>query len=96
MAGAVSEDALPESIFEPNGCPHCEHRGFIGRTPLFEAIAIGEGERAMIREWGDENKLENAFLKSGGMDLWGHGVSKVVSGETSLAEVMRVVECRRR
>lgn len=96
MAGAVSEDALPESIFEPNGCPHCEHRGFIGRTPLFEAIAIGEGERAMIREWGDESQMSNAFLKSGGMDLWGHGVSKVVSGETSLAEVMRVVECRRR
>ncbi len=95
MAGAMSEDVLPDTIFEPKGCPHCEQRGFIGRIPLFEAIAIGEGERAMIRDWDDESKLENAFLRSGGMDLWGHGVSKVVSGETSLAEVLRVVECRR-
>lgn len=95
MAGAVSEVALPDSIFEPKGCPHCEQRGFIGRTPLFEAIPIQDVERAMIREWADESKLEDEFLKSGGMDLWGHGVSQVISGETSLAEVLRVVECRR-
>jgi hypothetical protein len=39
--------------------------------------------------------LTSAFVKSGGMDLWKNGVSKVVSGATSLAEVMRVVECRK-
>jgi len=95
MGATLGEDALPETIFEPTGCPHCEQRGFIGRTPLFEAIPIGDGERSLIRRWGGESQMSNAFLKSGGMDLWGHGLSKVVSGETSLAEVMRVVECRK-
>lgn len=87
-----SQQAVPEVVFEPRGCDHCGGRGYLGRTPVFEAIPIGEDERAIIRHWQDEAHLSKTFVDAGGMDLWGHGLQKVASGETSLADVLRVVE----
>jgi general secretion pathway protein E len=94
IGSAVGEHGVPSGVYAPVGCSHCNGRGFAGRTPLFEAIEIQDSEREIIRVKQDENLLDAASKQRGGGNLWQHGIKKVIAGETSLDEVLRVVEWR--
>lgn len=78
---------------DPVGCDRCRGRGFRGRSALFEAILVGEDERARIRAWRDEKHFGRQSPGASQDTLWHHGLSKVLAGETTLEEVMQVVEC---
>lgn len=74
------------------GCPKCGHRGYSGRLPLFEALPIHGEERTLIREARDESTLISCSSRKDSWSLWHHGLSRVLNGETTLAEVLRVLE----
>jgi len=90
----LGKHGVPEAIYGPKGCEHCNGRGYWGRTPLFEAIEIEEEEREIIRMKQDERMLVDASVRRGGRNLWQHGLAKVVAGETAIDEVLRVMEWR--
>jgi len=76
-------------IFRPKGCDRCGQTGFHGRTGIYEVIAIDEKLRAMIHSNQSEADMENharTFSKSMRQD----GVRKILLGETTLEEVLRV------
>ncbi|MGR9051493.1 MAG: GspE/PulE family protein [Gammaproteobacteria bacterium] len=92
IARAIPSIPAPIKLYQPAGCDACKHTGYKGRTPLFEAILIGDEERALIRTASDETQLAAAAACRGGTTLWQHGLEKVVAGETSFEEILRVVE----
>jgi general secretion pathway protein E len=92
---AVNRLAIPDTVYTATGCYHCKGRGYSGRTSLFEAIEIDEIERDIIRSKQDESPLIKASRQRGGTSLWQHGIEKALAGETSLEEVLRVVEWRK-
>ena len=77
------------SLFKPQGCKQCNYTGYRGRTGIYELIEIDEALRTMIYEGASEqDMLRQARLHYPGIES--DGRRRVLAGETSMAEVLRV------
>lgn len=93
-----AEDGLPDEIrelHEPVGCPHCAHSGYAGRIGIYELLEIDDALRQCLHQGANENSLrEVARLPAQGERrlryLHEDGLRWLASGETSLAELLRV------
>lgn len=74
------------------GCPTCRGRGYTGRLPIFEALPISAEEQAAIRQPHAEEVLLGITRRKNTPTLWSHGLDRVIQGETTLEEVLSVVE----
>ena len=80
---------LPPTIYRAKGCPSCNQRGFKGRTGIYEVISVDDEMRRLIHERCGEQELE-AIARLNGPSIRADGMSKVLSGVTTLDEVLRV------
>jgi len=76
-------------IFRAQGCAACVD-GYRGRAGLYEVIEVDEALRKLIHDGASEAALTKA-ARSRGPGLLDHGVARILAGETTIAEVMRVV-----
>jgi len=76
----------PRNIYAAEGCNHCHQTGYQGRRPLIEIVEVTEDLRDKIRDGNAESHAINPSES-----LFGHGLSLVSEGLTSLDEVQRVV-----
>ncbi len=77
------------TMFQPGGCDKCNHSGYRGRSGIYELIEIDDTLRQMIHESaGEQAMLKHARKNSLSIDQ--HGLNRVLSGHTSLEEVLRV------
>ncbi|WP_133130115.1 GspE family T2SS ATPase variant LspE [Legionella yabuuchiae] len=76
-------------VFEPNGCEHCGHSGYKGRTGIYEIITVDETLRGMIHRNEDQATLEQ-YIRPTMPSIQSDGFKRVLAGETSLAEILRV------
>lgn len=82
----LSEDVKP---MRGVGCEHCHNRGYKGRTGIFELLALNDELRELILTRPSANQIHNAAkIKS----LRDYGVEKVMRGETTIEEIVRVTE----
>jgi len=73
------------------GCRSCESTGYRGRVALFEHLEMDERLRELCFRGASLEELRLTALASGALSgLVADGARKVVSGQTSLQEVMRV------
>ncbi len=77
-------------LFRAQGCPSCRHSGFSGRRVITEVLILSQPIREAIlkRANGDEIKL--LARKEGMTTLRESGIQKVLEGETTMEEVMRI------
>lgn len=78
-------------LFQPQGCAHCLHSGYKGRTGIFELMVLSEELRGLILEEKNADLIKRQGLKAGMQTLEQSGKQKVRQGLTSLSEVMRVI-----
>ncbi len=78
-------------LFKAKGCPHCNGMGYSGRTAIFEVITINSKMRTMIHDGSSEQKLEAAARKKS-PGIFEDGARRVLAGETSLDELLRVIQ----
>ncbi|MEK9544002.1 MAG: ATPase, T2SS/T4P/T4SS family, partial [Luminiphilus sp.] len=82
-------DGQQVTLHRAVGCPHCNQTGYRGRTGIYELIEIDESLREMIHEGrGEQAMLAEARQRYPGIDA--DGRRRVIAGETSLEEVLRV------
>jgi type IV pilus assembly protein PilB len=75
----------------PRGCRTCEHSGYRGRVALFEHLEMDQGLRELCFRGASLEEMRSAASASGSLSgLVADGARKVVRGQTSLQEVMRV------
>jgi len=81
-----------QNIYQPSGCDNCRGTGYRGRTAIFDILILNEtikqqiaNNRSLIEE------MRKSGDKKGQSNLFKQGLKKVVSGETSLEELKRVV-----
>ena len=82
---------LPEgsTVYRGKGCDACHHTGYRGRTGIYELIPVNDELRRLIHEGaGEQNMLAVARKFSRAID--DDGRDKVLSGVTSVEEVLRV------
>lgn len=76
-------------IYHPSGCPNCNHTGYSGRAGIYELIEIDDTLRALIHQGaGEQALLQEARQRYPGIES--DGRRKILNGETSLEEVLRV------
>lgn len=76
-------------VFEPQGCEHCNNLGYRGRTGIYELITIDETLRGMIHRNENLQTMET-YLRATTPSIREDGFKRVLQGDTSLAEILRV------
>ncbi len=91
LLGLVDEDLDVSRVREGAGCETCRRTGFRGRTAAFEVIEVNERMRAMIRDRAEEDALVRAARSAGAEPLMAAAVRKLLAGETTAGEILRVI-----
>jgi len=96
---ATEEDLLPlgpagrslvgRPIHRAVGCPQCMHTGFRGRTAIHEVLVVDEDMAEAILHGTDAGRIRIKATDSGMITLRGDGLSKILSGVTTVDEVVR-------
>ncbi|MDD2352830.1 MAG: ATPase, T2SS/T4P/T4SS family [Atribacterota bacterium] len=77
-------------FYRGKGCDYCKNTGYRGRTALFEVVRINDEIRSMIMKNTSSNVIKDIAIKNGMRTLLDSGIQKVLSGETTIDEVLRV------
>ncbi|MDX1732813.1 MAG: type II secretion system ATPase GspE, partial [Halioglobus sp.] len=76
-------------LYRARGCENCNYTGYRGRTGIYELIEIDDAMRALIHAGaGEQEMLQHARERYPGIEA--DGRRRVLAGETSLGEVLRV------
>jgi type IV pilus assembly protein PilB len=86
---AASADGV--ALYRKRGCPRCNQTGYKGRIGIYQLMVMTEEVSRLAAQHGSRDELERAALEAGMNTLWDDGLSKVVSGLTSLEELARVL-----
>jgi general secretion pathway protein E len=85
-------DPTPRTIFKPEGCEVCAGTGYSGRKGIFEVLPVTDGIRELVMARADASKIKKMALAEGMSTLRQDGVRKVLSGMTTMEEVLRVTQ----
>ena len=72
------------------GCEQCLERGYVGRSGIFEVMAMTPAIQDMTLRGADSNAIKREARKSGMYSLRDDGTERVFEGTTSIEEVLRV------
>ena len=73
-------------------CPRCRNGRYVGRTAMFELMPADEEAREMIRRGATVSDLRVHARKLGMRNLQEEGLRLVISGRTSIDEVLRAIK----
>jgi type II secretory ATPase GspE/PulE/Tfp pilus assembly ATPase PilB-like protein len=73
-------------------CTFCQELRYNGRFGVYEVLVVDEDIRNVVNSGGSINQLKAAFRKQKGKLLQEMALAAVEAGDTSLAEVKRVME----
>jgi general secretion pathway protein E len=75
-------------LYHAVGCQECNFSGYRNRTGIYEVLKIDDKIRRMIHEDASEQKIADYAHASD--DIQSDGYQKVLNGDTTLEEVLRV------
>ena len=87
--GLTAERLGTFQLYKAIGCPQCRHTGFAGRSGIHEIIDVDRQIESMIHDGASEQALE-AYARTRGPGILQSGRNKVLAGQTTLREVLRV------
>jgi len=85
------DSQAPPTLFKAEGCKLCQQRGYMGRTGIYEVIAIDNTLQNMIHDNASEQKLRD-YIQPLYPSLRQDGWRQVLNGTTSMEEVLRVTK----
>jgi general secretion pathway protein E len=81
-----------DTLWKGVGCSHCMNTGFRGRVAIFELLIIGDEIRDLIMAKATSRKIKEKAISLGMRSLREDGIQKVISGITTMDEVIRVTQ----
>lgn len=85
-------DQLQGSLFQAVGCRECRNVGYSGRMGVYELLVTTEAVRELAQERASTWAIKKACLAGGMKTLRDDGWRKVISGDTSVEEIMRITK----
>lgn len=79
-------------IYEAKGCDKCEFIGYKGRISILEICKFDAGMEALVSADVSLGEIKEYAIKHGYKMLADNGLRRVLSGDTSISEVARVVD----
>lgn len=77
-------------ICEGAGCNYCFHTGHFDRIGIFELLEMDATIRELVLQKASTEQIEQAALQAGAQMLREDGIRKVLDGQTTMDEVLRV------
>jgi len=78
-------------FYHGRGCDRCFHTGYSGRIGVFEVMKVDEHLRELITRNIPESGLKKEAVKQGMNTLKLSGIKKILRGETTVEETLRVI-----
>lgn len=94
LAELTEGAALPAeaSFYRGRGCSNCMEVGYLGRTGLYELLEVTDPIRHLVTDNADAATIRQQAIKMGMRTLRQAGLAKVLAGETTVEEVLRVTQ----
>ena len=80
------------TIYQGIGCKICHFTGFAGRIGVFEVLEITEAIRDLVAKRSDADIILQKAIEQGMTTMLDDGLEKVLKGETTIEEVLRVTK----
>ncbi len=77
-------------FYQKGGCQACRNSGFRGRMAIYEVCQLTPGLQELVTAGRPYSALKEKAIQDGFLPMRGYGYSKVMSGETTLEEVVSV------
>ncbi|MEB2283976.1 MAG: type II secretion system protein GspE [Polyangiaceae bacterium UTPRO1] len=91
--GIAPERASGRTLYAGGaGCEACKHTGYRGRTGIHELLVVDDDIRALIMKNADASAIRRAAVAAGMATLREDGADKILTGETTIEEVLRVTQ----
>ena len=88
---AVRLPTAPVRIFRAVGCSSCSQTGYRGRIGIHEVMSVSEDIERLAVERVSSAEIARTAVRQGMTTLREDGWAKVLSGHTSIDEIVRVV-----
>jgi type II secretory ATPase GspE/PulE/Tfp pilus assembly ATPase PilB-like protein len=79
-------------LYRSAGCPDCAMTGYRGRFSIIEVLTVSPEVERRIAAGEPAARIADAARRGGMKSLWDSGLAHVVRGESTLDELMRVVD----
>jgi general secretion pathway protein E len=90
--GLRPEDMEGRTLYRSAGCPKCFHTGYKGRVAIFEIMMMDHKLKNLILGSYDAYKIREQALALGMVSLRQDGIEKVLAGQSTVEEVVRVTQ----
>ena len=81
-----------QGLLKAVGCAECANTGYRGRLAIMEILVSDADVERRIGEAASTEDISEAARRGGMRTMWESGVDHVVSGETDIEELLRVLE----
>lgn len=79
-------------LFRAVGCDNCSQTGYRGRMAVVEVLVTNQEVERRISAGESVDRIADAAREGGMRSLWESGVSRVIGGDTTIEELLRVLE----
>ncbi|MCG9895774.1 MAG: Flp pilus assembly complex ATPase component TadA [Fimbriimonadaceae bacterium] len=79
------------TLFQGRGCPHCKGTGYKGRTGVHELLVMNDEIRDMVLRREPAHLIRKKAIESGMTTLQQDAVRKILMGQTTVDEAVRVL-----
>jgi general secretion pathway protein E len=83
---------LTSPIFKPRGCRACRNTGYRGRTAIQELMVMDDEVRALVMRKADAATIRRACTGHGMKLLREDGAQRIIGGQTTIEELLRVTQ----
>jgi general secretion pathway protein E len=90
-AGRTGIDKKP-TLYRGVGCDRCMKTGYRGRTGVYETLLVDDEIRNLVLSKADANTIRDKAMEKGMLTLRQDGARKVLAGQTTTEEVLRVTQ----
>src|ERR1035441_6877644 len=73
------------------GCDQCNQAVYAGRLPVSELLVVNEPFREAVLKKMPTSGLEDIAIQQGMRTLWQNGLTRAITGQTTLEETIRVL-----
>lgn len=79
-------------IYKGKGCEVCHYTGYSGRLGIFEVLEVTNNIKKLITQNNDSDVIFKQAVADGMNTMLDDGIIKVIKGETTIEEVLRVTK----
>jgi general secretion pathway protein E len=88
----IDPDSMGGRVAFGKGCDECFNSGYAGRTAIYEFMPVDEALRTQIMENGTAAQMKRGAVERGMITLREDGRLKILAGQTTPDEVLRVTQ----